>query len=61
VVEAIDERSCTLHTGSNSLDELAVHVALIGHEFRVHEPPELVDHIHALAPASAARRADPIR
>jgi hypothetical protein len=27
-----------------------VHVALIGHEFRGHEPPELVDHIHALAP-----------
>jgi predicted DNA-binding transcriptional regulator YafY len=49
VVEAIDERSCTLHTGSNSLDELAVHVALMGHEFQVHEPPELVAHIHALA------------
>lgn len=25
-----------------------MHVALIGHEFQVHEPPELVDHIHTL-------------
>jgi predicted DNA-binding transcriptional regulator YafY len=49
VLEAIDERSCTLHTGSNSLDELALYVALLGHEFQVHEPPELVDHVHALA------------
>ncbi len=48
VVEAIDEHTCTLHTGSNSLDELAVWVALLGFDFDVHEPPELVDHIRAI-------------
>lgn len=49
VVEAVDETSCLLHTGSNSLDEIAVYVALFGFDFHVHEPPELVDHLQALA------------
>jgi predicted DNA-binding transcriptional regulator YafY len=49
MVEAIDERACVLYTGSNSLDALAVYVGLIGVDFDVHDPPELVDHIRALA------------
>jgi predicted DNA-binding transcriptional regulator YafY len=49
LVEPIDEGSCTLRAGSNSLDGLAVHVAVLGHEFTVHEPPELVEHIRFLA------------
>lgn len=49
VIEAIDETSCLLHTGSNSLDELAVYVGLFGFGFRVHEPPELIEHLRALA------------
>ncbi|RDI51826.1 helix-turn-helix transcriptional regulator [Nocardia mexicana] len=49
VVEAVDERTCLLHTGSNSLDELAVYTGLFGFGFRVHEPPELIDHLRALA------------
>jgi predicted DNA-binding transcriptional regulator YafY len=49
VIEAVDETSCLLHTGSNSLDELAVYVGLFGFGFRVHEPPELIDHLCALA------------
>jgi predicted DNA-binding transcriptional regulator YafY len=28
---------------------LAAHLALIGFEFKVHEPPELVDRIRSLA------------
>jgi predicted DNA-binding transcriptional regulator YafY len=47
--EPIDEHSCTLWAGSDSLDELAVYVAGSGFDFRVHEPPELVEHIRALA------------
>ncbi|MFI9510469.1 helix-turn-helix transcriptional regulator [Nocardia sp. NPDC052566] len=56
VLEAIDAESCELRTGSNSLDELAVWVAAFGFPFRVHEPPELIEHIRALA----ARLADSV-
>ncbi|MQA08002.1 MAG: WYL domain-containing protein [Pseudonocardiaceae bacterium] len=47
-LEAVDEHSCVLRIGSNSLDELAVYVATYGFSFEVHEPPELVEHIHTL-------------
>jgi predicted DNA-binding transcriptional regulator YafY len=53
-LEAIDERSCTLHAGSNSLDELALYVGLFGFPFEVHEPPELVAHVRELAVRLAA-------
>lgn len=35
--------------GSPSLDPLSVHLALIGVDFEVHEPPELVEDIRRLA------------
>lgn len=49
VVEPIDQRSCSLVTGSNSLDEMAVWVAILGVEFEIHEPPELAAHVKGLA------------
>ena len=57
VVEAVDQQSCLLHVGSNSLDELALHVGLFGFRFQVHEPPELIAHLRELAArlAGAAR------
>jgi len=48
-LEPLDEHSCTLRAGSHSLDELAIYVAGKGFDFRVHEPPELVEHVRALA------------
>ena len=48
LLEAIDQHTCTLHTGAQSLDVLAVHLALIGVDFRVQEPAELNDHIRRL-------------
>ena len=54
VLEAIDEGSCTLRAGSNSLDELALYVGLFGFPFEVHEPPELVAHVAGLAARLAA-------
>jgi predicted DNA-binding transcriptional regulator YafY len=48
-LEAVDEHSCVLHTGANSLDEIAIHVGLKGIDFEVLEPPELVAHIRTLA------------
>jgi predicted DNA-binding transcriptional regulator YafY len=49
VIEAIDPQTCVLYTGSNSLDEIAVYVALFGFRFRVHEPPELITHLRNLS------------
>ncbi|MFR9749533.1 helix-turn-helix transcriptional regulator [Nocardia sp. 004] len=49
VIEPIDTESCLLRTGSNSLDELAIYVALFDFPFRVHEPPELIERVRTLA------------
>jgi predicted DNA-binding transcriptional regulator YafY len=57
-LEPVDDHSCVLHTGSNSLDELAIYVAAKGVEFRVLDPPELVEHLDVVASrlSRAARR-----
>ena len=49
VLEAIDQNSCMLHTGSHSLEGLTIHLSLLGVDFQVHEPPELIDHMRNLA------------
>jgi len=48
-LEAIDERSCLLRTGSDWLGGLAVYIAEIGVDFEVLEPPELVERVRELA------------
>jgi predicted DNA-binding transcriptional regulator YafY len=48
IVEALDDQTCLLRTGSNSLDALAIYIGLLGVDFEVHEPPELVDHLSVL-------------
>jgi hypothetical protein len=48
-LEAADPRTCILHTGSNSLDELALYIAVKGFDFQVLDPPELVPALHTLA------------
>jgi predicted DNA-binding transcriptional regulator YafY len=48
VLEAIDQDSCTLRTGSYSLESIAIHLSFLGVDFKVHEPPELVAHIRVL-------------
>ncbi|EHR61621.1 helix-turn-helix transcriptional regulator [Saccharomonospora cyanea] len=47
-LEARDDRSCVLHVGSNSLDELALWVAVLGFPFEVEEPPELFGTVRTL-------------
>jgi predicted DNA-binding transcriptional regulator YafY len=49
VLEAIDEGTCMLHTGSHSLEGITIHLSLLGVGFRVHEPAELIDYIRQLA------------
>jgi len=48
-LEAIDQHSCLLHTGSHSLEGLTIHLMLLGVDFQVHEPPEFIDHLRRLA------------
>ena len=49
VLEAIDDFTCMLHTGGFSLDTLSVYLALIGFDFEVVGPPELIDRVRSLA------------
>ncbi|MFC6023186.1 helix-turn-helix transcriptional regulator [Plantactinospora solaniradicis] len=49
IVEAVDQESCLLTTGADSLPFMAMHLALLGHDFTVHEPAELVDELGTLA------------
>ncbi|ROQ98806.1 putative DNA-binding transcriptional regulator YafY [Streptomyces sp. 2132.2] len=46
-LEPLDAESCLLRTGAVNLDVLVIHVMLLGCEFEVLEPPELVDRIRA--------------
>ncbi|MEU9107014.1 YafY family protein [Streptomyces xanthophaeus] len=46
-LEAVDADSCLLRTGAVNLDVLVIHVMLLGCEFEVVEPPELIDRIRA--------------
>jgi predicted DNA-binding transcriptional regulator YafY len=48
-VKAIDGKSCEYRTGDDDLDWLALRIAMLGVEFEVREPPELVEHLAALS------------
>ncbi len=48
VVRAIDEVTCEVLVGTNSLDEAAVWLGVIGAELTIHEPAELRDRVGAL-------------
>ena len=42
-------RRCEFRTGDDDLGWLALRVAMLGVDFEVHEPPELLEHLRALA------------
>ncbi|WP_435970876.1 helix-turn-helix transcriptional regulator [Streptomyces sp. Qhu_M48] len=48
VLTADGEDACLLRTGAHSLDVMVIHVSLIGFEFEVLDPPELVERVRAL-------------
>jgi len=48
-LQADGEHACILHTGAESPDVLAIYVAIIGAEFEILDPPDLAEHILALA------------
>jgi predicted DNA-binding transcriptional regulator YafY len=48
-IEPIDARTCKYRTGDDDLRWLALRVAMIGVDFEVHEPPELLEQLRLLA------------
>jgi predicted DNA-binding transcriptional regulator YafY len=48
-VEPLDDSRCVLRTSDDSLDWLAIRVGMLGIDFEVHEPPELVERFRLLA------------
>ncbi|MEV4413379.1 YafY family protein [Catellatospora sp. NPDC049609] len=61
VVEALDAASCLLVTGAYAPGQIALHLALLGHDFTVLEPAELVDELATLAARLAAAHASSVR
>lgn len=49
IIEPIDRKSCWFETSANTYESLAMHIVLIGTDFEVQEPAELVQHIRAIA------------
>jgi predicted DNA-binding transcriptional regulator YafY len=47
--ERVDARTCEYRTGGDDLGWLALRIAMLGVDFEVHEPPELVEHVRGLA------------
>jgi predicted DNA-binding transcriptional regulator YafY len=48
-IEPIDAHTCEYRTGDDDLRWLALRIAMLGVDFEVHEPPELVEQLRALA------------
>jgi len=48
LVEPIDEHSCFFDMGASTFESLAMHVVLLGVDFELSEPVELVDQIRRL-------------
>jgi predicted DNA-binding transcriptional regulator YafY len=59
LVEAIDDHSCVLVTGADSVATVAVYIGLIDVDFEVTEPPELVAWIRMLADRYRRAASDP--
>lgn len=48
-VEPVDDRTCVLHTGADTVETLGVYLGMLGADFTVKEPPELVAYLAELS------------
>lgn len=48
VVEPVDDDNCVLVTGADSLETIAVYIGMLGLDFRIESPPELIYHVRDL-------------
>jgi predicted DNA-binding transcriptional regulator YafY len=55
-LEPIDAERCEFRTSDDDLEWLALRIAMLGVDVEVHEPPELVEHLHALGRRLASTR-----
>jgi predicted DNA-binding transcriptional regulator YafY len=61
-IEPVDASTCRYRTGDDDLDWLALRIAMLGVDFEVHEPPELLEQLAALSRRlGRAARARPAR
>ena len=58
-LERVDADRCLMECGGGRLDLLGLHIALLGVEFEVLDPPELREHMRALAERMARAAAGP--
>ena len=49
VIEPIDEQSCVFEVGASSFESLAMHLVLLGVDFEISEPPQLITQVRLLA------------
>jgi predicted DNA-binding transcriptional regulator YafY len=48
-IDPVDAHTCRYKTGDDDLSWLALRIAMLGVDFEVQEPPELIEHVRALA------------
>jgi predicted DNA-binding transcriptional regulator YafY len=48
-VEAVDEHTCVLEAGADAIETMAVYIGLLGVDFTVSDPPELVAKLRELS------------
>ncbi|RZT20242.1 putative DNA-binding transcriptional regulator YafY [Kribbella sp. VKM Ac-2569] len=53
-VTSVDATTTLVETGANSLEQLALHLGLLGYPLEIQSPPELIDHIRELTTRLAA-------
>ena len=49
VVEALDESTCVLVTGADSVETIAAYIGMLGIDFHVAEPPDLVEALRVMS------------
>lgn len=60
LVEELDDHRCVLVTGADSVETISVYIGLLGLDFRVTEPPELVERLRVVAHRYLAAIGDPV-
>nr|WP_156609772.1 WYL domain-containing protein [Auraticoccus cholistanensis] len=59
VVEEVDETRCVLVTGADTYETVAVYIGMLGLDFHVDGPPELVEHLRIVGERYRRSVADP--
>ena len=49
LVESLDDRTCAVHAGADTLHQLALHLLMLDTDFEIDEPPELIEVLRLLA------------